>query len=197
MSAQRWPRFQIEFEWVDAIPGAALVMGVCLVAVLAASVALSLTRADSRSELVGWLRWYLRRGTVRDFAQAVSSGDIEGAEANAARLLAPSQRLLPGLRDQLRSWDEHAVRHGDRCNATSQFREADGLRAWCPTYARTSSCGLEVLRLGRTRALELTVLSRTWPNADCVVMTAEIDGAEVYGQALLRPLIERNGRFAF
>lgn len=187
------PRFRIGPALGEAFLAVAFVLGAFLVLVLVA-IAIHQTIVHSRPRLVGQLRWYLRRGTVRGFAQAVSSGDTERAETSATRLLAPAQwprRSLPG---QVRSWDEHAVRDGDRYSTTAEFRTADGLGAWCPTYARTNSSGLEVVRLGRTRALELTVLSRSWLDAGCVIMTAEIDGAAVYGQALLRPLIERNGR---
>lgn len=190
MSSQPWPRLRFGPALEEAIFVGALLLG-ALTAVVLIAVAIRHVTAGGWPRLHGQLRWRVRRRTVRAFAQAVSCGDAERAEANAKWLLDSSQRSRRPTRGHIRSWDESAVRIGDWRVVSAEFRTADGLATWCPTLSSTTTGDVQIAALGRARTLNLTILSRTWPSAGCETVTADIDGAVIRAQVLLRPLTHR------
>jgi hypothetical protein len=139
----------------------------------------------------------LRRRACRAFADAVASGDLEGADVLVARALGPagSEPTPSGVRDPLLDvveWDERKLFAVGMDDVRRQFQDPAASSFWFMGIERVAHDGRVDLVLGPWDPIRLTLVSEVWsPEGDGLSFTAACAGFQISGYLTFRTVLAR------
>ena len=182
----------IPIEWLALI----LLAAVCFLVLVLALVP---APGDPAGGVVSTVapRAKVRRRACRAFADAVARGDLEEADAMAARALepaghGPARQPDPAAPDVIESGRAEAVRRLDGRRAPP-VPGSGGDRLLVPGLERVAHDGRVDLVLGPTEPIRLALVSEVWtPDLDGLSFTAACAGFQISGYLTLRTVIARS-----